>query len=69
MKSPVRRFLTVATLLATGLAAGLVLSWHVDLGPARAERNVALAENHEGRSTNLSAPESPFVDVADRVFF
>ena len=70
MSSPVKRFVTAATLLATGLAAGLVLSWRVDLGGAVAERNVALAENHSETHTSsgpLASGESPFVDVADKV--
>lgn len=66
MSSPVRRVVTAATLIAAGLAAGLVLSWRVELGGAVAERNVALADNRPV-SSSPAAPESPFVDVADRV--
>jgi Do/DeqQ family serine protease len=57
---------TAATLIAAGLAAGLVLSWRVDLGGAVAEKSVAFAANHPA-SASPAAPESPFVEVADRV--
>jgi Do/DeqQ family serine protease len=61
----VKRFLAASTLVAAGLAAGLVLSMRVDVGGAVAERSVALAERP---AAPASAPlESPFVSVADRV--
>ena len=69
MGSPVKKFLLGATLIGAGLAAGLVLSWRVDLGGAVAERNVVLAENPGAMSAEAapSTLESPFVAVADRV--
>jgi Do/DeqQ family serine protease len=69
MASPVRRFLLASTLIAAGLAAGLVLSWQVDFGGASAGKSVAMAENRTagGASAMLAVPESPFVAVAERV--
>lgn len=68
MASPVKRFLLGATLIGAGLAAGLVLSWQVDVGGTKAGRTVALADNPaltaEAVPSNL---ESPFVAVAERV--
>ncbi|HKQ18216.1 MAG TPA: Do family serine endopeptidase [Candidatus Eisenbacteria bacterium] len=61
-----KRFLAAATLIGAGLAAGLVLSWRVELGPAVAERNLAWADSR-GQVNPAASPESPFVSVADRV--
>ena len=68
MSSPGKRFLTAATLIGAGLAAGLVLSWRVDFGGAVAERNNALAEDRTAETgAPVAALESPFVGVAEKV--
>jgi serine protease Do len=60
----VTRALTAAGLVGAGVLAGLVLSMQVEFGSATAGKSQALADD---RLPALTATESPFVGVAERV--
>ncbi len=67
MKTPLARVLAGATLIGVGIAAGLVLSLQVDLGPAQVTKSQAHADNRTAVVPGGELIESPFVAVADRV--
>jgi serine protease Do len=66
MKTPVIRALAGVALVGAGIAAGLVLSLQVELGPASVSKSRAHADNQTAIAPGEVA-ESPFVAVADRV--